>query len=117
MKALFASLQVSDAVGIALRDLWGSNPQKIPIPFAAIQFVLVRLGANPAILEELGWITERAQKNHISNETLLNALKRLLAIVKTAGSSVEFVLNWIVLLMEYTLVLAHSLQMTSQMWC
>ncbi|KAG8213862.1 hypothetical protein J3R82DRAFT_10606 [Butyriboletus roseoflavus] len=83
--ALFASSQVADAVYIALRDLWGLIPPKVQMPFAAILFALVRLGANPSILDGLGLITEGTQKNRITHETLLRALKRLLAIVKAAG--------------------------------
>ncbi|KAG6372341.1 hypothetical protein JVT61DRAFT_7781 [Boletus reticuloceps] len=88
--ALFASSQIAEAVCIALRDLWGLNPHKIQMPFAAILFVFVRLGASPSILEGLGWVTEHAQKNDVAHETLLEALKRLLAIVKAAGCASAF---------------------------
>ncbi|KAF8554699.1 hypothetical protein OG21DRAFT_1508593 [Imleria badia] len=88
--ALFASSQIADAVYIALRDLWGLSPHKVQMPFAAILFVLVRLGASPAILEGLGWNTELAQKNRVAHETLLEALKRLLAIVKATGLAGAF---------------------------
>jgi hypothetical protein len=88
--ALFASPQVADAVCIALRDLWGLNSHKIQIPFAAILFALVRLGASPLILERLGLITERAQKIQITHEIFLESLRRLLAIVRAAGFAGAF---------------------------
>ena len=88
------------------------------MPFAAILSVLVRLGASPSILEGLGWNTERAWNHHVSHETLLEVLKRLLAIVKAAGLSVEFTLNLITtLLTGYIPVLVLSLPMTLQTWC
>ena len=59
------------------------------MPFTAILFALVQLGAKPSTLEGLGLIAEHTQKNHITRETLLKALKRLLAIVKAAALSVE----------------------------
>ncbi|KAF8135496.1 hypothetical protein EV363DRAFT_1320858 [Boletus edulis] len=89
--AMFASSQIAEAVCIALRDLWGLNPHKVQMPFAAILFAFVRLGASPSILEGLGWVTEHAQKkNDVAHETLLEALKRLLAIVKAAGCASAF---------------------------
>ena len=111
--ALFASSQLSDALCIALRDLWEI---KVQLPFIAILFALVRLGANPSILEGLGLITERVQKNYVSHETRLKALKRLLAIVKTAALSVESLVT-VKILTKYVLVPAPSLRMMSQIWC
>lgn len=86
------------------------------MPFSAILSALVQLGANPSTLKGLGSVTERVQKNYINHETLLKALKRLLAIIKAAGWLVESILNRITLFMEYIPVLALSLQMMSQMW-
>lgn len=112
MAALFASPQVADAVCIALRDLWELNPRKVEMPFVAILSALVRLGASPSILEGLGFVTERTQKNHITHETLLESSRRLLAMVKTAGWSVERLLNLITkLFMEYIPVPVLSLPM------
>lgn len=93
LAALLAPSQVSDAVSVALRHLWGSSPPKVQMPFAAILFALARLGASPSILQGLGFITEGPQKNRITHEILLEALKRLLAIVKAAGLSVKPMLN------------------------
>lgn len=112
LAALFASSQVADAVGIALRDLWELNPRKVEMPFAAILSALVQLGASPSILEGLGLTTERTQKKHLTHETLLESSRRLLAMVKTAGWSVELFLDLITkLFMEYIPVLALSLPM------
>lgn len=55
------------------------------MPFAAILFVLVRLGASPSILAELGFDSECAQKGHVTHENFLEGLTRLLVIVKAAG--------------------------------
>ncbi|KAH0827799.1 hypothetical protein J3R83DRAFT_3424 [Lanmaoa asiatica] len=88
--ALFASSHVADAISIALRELWGSSPHKVQMPFIAILFALVRLGANPSILERLGLTTECVEKNPITLETLMKALKRLFAIIKAAGFAGAF---------------------------
>lgn len=109
--ALLGSPQVADAICIAFGDLWALNPRKVQMPFAAVLFVLVQLGANPSVLEGIGLTPERASKNHVTHTTLLEALKRLLAIVKAAGLSVKLLNSITEMLMNYVPVLTLSLPM------
>ncbi|KAG9316538.1 hypothetical protein JVU11DRAFT_2588 [Chiua virens] len=87
---LLGSSQISNAVGVALRDLWGLNPRTVSMPFTAISFALVRLGASPSVLEKLGLIRELAGEHNVGHAVLIEALRRLLAIVKAAAFAGAF---------------------------
>lgn len=84
---LCSSAPVADATYNALRDVCAHRKSEVVLPFSAVRTALLRFGACPSVLEQIGWRgDDSAQDQHFSPDIRSELLLRFIAIIEMVAS-------------------------------
>lgn len=80
---LCSSAPVADATYNALRDVCAHRKSEAVLPFSAVRAVLLRFGARPSVLEQIGWQgDDSARDQHFSPDIRSELLLRFIATIE-----------------------------------